>query len=65
MKRTRREFMKEAALVGVVVASGTGMSESKAGNPSNDTGAPKKCPYFDQPMMCGGPDESGKFRCDA
>ncbi|MFC1539727.1 twin-arginine translocation signal domain-containing protein [Candidatus Latescibacterota bacterium] len=65
MGQTRRKFMKDAACAGAVMTAGTALSinESEASELSakaNDL----KCPYFDQPLMCTGPDDDGKYKCD-
>ena len=66
MKKTRREFMKEAVVVGTVVAAGSTVSNEDAVAATTETETENaKCPFFDQPMMCGGPDEFGKYKCDA
>ena len=65
MKQTRREFMKDAAIVGTVVAAGSTISSEKIGADQKDVSTEKaKCPFFDQPLMCNGPDENGNYRCD-
>jgi len=66
MKRTRREFMKEAVCLSTVVATGTAAQMNpKEAVAGEQTGQTAKCPYFDQPLMCGGPDENGVYKCDA
>ena len=65
MSQTRREFMKDAVCAGTVAAAGTAMSlkdsdASERSSSENDL----RCPYFDQPMTCGGPDNNGKYKCD-
>ncbi len=66
MKKTRREFIKDAALVGTVVAAGsTVKAEEAVSDTSYDENENAKCPFFDQQMMCDGPDECGKYKCDA
>jgi hypothetical protein len=65
MSQTRREFMKDAACAGAVVAAGTavGIKESDASESSSQEND-LRCPYFDQAMTCGGPDNNGKYKCD-
>ena len=66
MKKSRREFMKDAAIVSAVVAAGTTVSEKDAGAETEVAEAKNsRCPFFDQPMLCGGPDTNGKFKCDS
>lgn len=65
MGQTRREFMRDAAVTGAVVAAGTTVSLEKAHTAPNDvfcTG--QRCPFFDQPLLCDGPDADGKYLCD-
>ena len=65
MKKSRREFMKDAAIVGTVVAACPAVSGKNAdAAPTEAETENAKCPFFDQPMMCGGPDEFGKYKCD-
>jgi len=67
MDRTRREFMKDAAVAGVVVAAGgaavdvRGEGECAAGG---ECGCRDRCPYFDQPMYCKGLSRSGGPLCE-
>ena len=66
MSKSRREFIKDAAIVSAVVAAGSTGREKEAGAESNVTEAEEvRCPFFDQPMLCGGPDASGKYKCDS
>ncbi len=65
MGQTRREFMKDAAVTGAVVAAGTTVTLKKAHTaPNDDLFAGPRCPFFDQPLMCDGPDADGQFLCD-
>ena len=64
MKRTRREFMRDAAVVGTVVAAGTTIKGRKTETAPIEMKNKRKCPFFDQPLMCDGPDEFGKYKCD-
>jgi len=65
MSRTRRDFMKEAAVMGAAAAAGgtavpvTPAAEDRNGDCEND-----RCPYFDQPMFCKGLTKSGKPLCE-
>ena len=66
MKKTRREFIKDAAVVGAVIAASSTVSDEEAVSDTTDEETENaKCPFFDQQMMCGGPDEFGKYTCDA
>jgi hypothetical protein len=62
MAHTRRAFMKEAAIAGAVVAAAPTVTAKSAG--ADVTPVEERCPFFDQPMFCGGADENGKFKCD-
>ena len=66
MSQTRREFMKDAACTGAVVAAGTAVVGIKESNASDSSfqDSDLRCPYFDQPMTCGGTDNNGKYKCD-
>ncbi len=62
MAHTRRAFMKEAAIAGAAVAAAPAVTPKSA---KADTAlAEERCPFFDQPMLCGGPDGNGKYKCD-
>ncbi|MFC1508467.1 twin-arginine translocation signal domain-containing protein [Candidatus Omnitrophota bacterium] len=68
MSSNRREFIKEAAVMGAVVSTGVTSNlkdvaaETATGeNPQDIT---ERCPYFDQPLLCKGIAENGKFMCD-
>ena len=54
--------MKEAAIAGAAVAAVPTMTTRTA--KADDAASDQRCPYFDQPMTCDGPDVSGKFVCD-
>ena len=64
MRKTRREFMKNAAIAGTAAAVSMGMDAACAAEVENKPAENKKCPYFDQPLMCGGPGSNGKFKCE-
>ncbi len=66
MTKTRRGFIKDAACTGAVVSAGSvaGISISEASEYSSQVDIPR-CPYFDQPLTCGGPDSNGNYACDA
>ncbi len=68
MSSTRRDFIKDAAITGVVVTTGTGMNNDNAqaaivyeDSPVDET---KRCPYFDQLLFCNGKLDNGKFLCE-
>ena len=68
MSSNRREFIKDAAVIGAVVSTGAASNLRDAAaeiaggnNPESVTG---RCPYFDQPLLCKGIAEDGKFMCD-
>ena len=65
MNQTRRKFMKDASVVGaVVIAAGTAEADKNTETSSeDDTSKRGKCPFFDQPLMCDGPDKNGKYKC--
>jgi len=57
--------MKDAAIAGTVVAVGANARVKKtAAGEGGIEGKQTKCPFFDQPLMCNGPDKSGKYRCE-
>ena len=65
MSRTRREFMKDIAVAGAAISSGTIIGSVKV--KAEETGSPQetsRCPYFDQPMYCKGLTQDGKPMCD-
>ena len=65
MEKTRREFIKDAALVSAVVATViTCDIEKSEAAPDGETPENVRCPFFDQPLMCDGPDERGRYVCD-
>ena len=65
MDSSRREFIKDVAVAGAVVAAGS-MAESDSAEA--ETVAPEeeteRCPYFDQPMYCKGLTKNGKPLCE-
>ena len=68
MSSNRREFIKDAAVIGAAVSSGAAQNlkdaaaETASGN--NSESVTECCPYFDQPLLCKGKSEDGKFMCD-
>lgn len=65
MARTRREFIKDAAIAGTAAAAvSIGVNSSNAVAAETKPAEPKKCPFFDQPLMCDGPGADGKFKCE-
>ena len=65
MEQTRREFMKDVAVTGTVVAVGSTFYSEKSGAIGKENVVEKaRCPFFDQPLLCGGPDEFGRYKCD-
>ena len=65
MRQTRREFIKDAAIFSAMISAGSTISNEKAGAVQKDVSIEKvKCPFFDQPLMCDGLDENGKYKCD-
>ena len=65
MSKTRREFMKDAAIAGSAAAAvSIGLDTAQAVETENKPAENKKCPFFDQPLMCGGPGSDGKFKCE-
>jgi hypothetical protein len=65
MGETRREFMKDAATVGAAAALAGPLTavETKA-EPAGSVPANGRCPYFDQPLFCGGPGPDGRYKCE-
>ena len=67
MGTTRRDFIKDATVVGAtaVVATLHDSAESSAEpQKSGARGEPERCPYFDQPLLCKGLAPDGKRLCD-
>lgn len=66
MGQTRREFIKDTAIACTVVAAGTNTFVNKAAAGRKEVKDKQtKCPFFDQPLMCNGPDKFGRYKCDA
>lgn len=69
MSLTRRDFIKDAAIAGIIVTSGTSKSEENAhaGIIYEDIqlDETKRCPYFDQPLLCNGMVQNGKLLCES
>lgn len=65
MSRTRREFIKDVAVAGAALTTGSAMGEENgetpAAGPADDS---SRCPYFDQPLYCKGLSENGKPLCE-
>lgn len=65
MNQTRREFIKDVAITGAVVAVGTDVCDNKTVAGEKEVVVEQaKCPFFDQPLMCKGSDKFGKYMCD-
>jgi len=66
MSPTRRDFIRDAAVAGAVTASGlTGKTVNADISQQNDlTGDEPRCPFFDQPLHCSGPEPDGSYPCD-
>ncbi len=66
MNRTRRDFMKDAAAsAGALAVVGTIGGTASAGADRTHVPAPDaRCPFFDQPLTCSGPDAGGRYPCD-
>ena len=65
MDQTRREFIKDIAITGAVVVTGTEVCVNTTAAGEREVAVKQtKCPFFDQPLMCEGPDEFGIYRCD-
>ncbi|MFC1650142.1 twin-arginine translocation signal domain-containing protein [Candidatus Latescibacterota bacterium] len=64
MDQSRRKFMKDTACAGAVVAAVSAVSIKESEASENSAAANVRCPYFDQPLTCDGPDEDGKYKCD-
>jgi len=66
MSRTRREFMKDAAVAGAAVAIGSAAVDARGEDVCADGGGcgGDRCPYFDQPMYCKGLSRNGGPLCD-
>ncbi|MCD6309022.1 MAG: twin-arginine translocation signal domain-containing protein [Candidatus Latescibacteria bacterium] len=68
MSQSRRDFMKDMAVVGAAAAAGTAAvpdtARADAVCPDCSENGGARCPYFDQPMYCKGLSESGKPLCE-
>ena len=68
MSSNRREFIKDAAVIGAVVSTGAASNLKDAAAETTDENNPEsitgRCPYFDQPLLCKGIAADGKFMCD-
>lgn len=64
MSHTRREFMKDAAVAGVVLSAGAAAGAEAAEEQAKPSGDDARCPYFDQPMYCKDLSKDGKPLCD-
>ncbi len=68
MGSSRRDFMKDAAVVGVVAATATPLAPENAHAVSDEGSAEldskERCPYFDQPLLCDGKTDDGIYMCD-
>ena len=66
MKKSRREFMKDAACVSAAAAAvgTTVQAGSETAHADEQTDQQAKCPFFDQPLVCGGPGANGAYPCD-
>ena len=68
MSSTRRDFIKDAAIVGTAVAAGTGVEPETTradmvyDNVEVDESI--RCPYFDQPLFCKGMTSDGTLLCE-
>lgn len=65
MSPSRRDFMKDAAVVGAAAAAGGSVAEAEASPQAEATAAEDaRCPYFDQPMYCKGMSKTGRPLCE-
>ncbi|MBN1291387.1 MAG: twin-arginine translocation signal domain-containing protein [Candidatus Latescibacteria bacterium] len=68
MNSSRRDFIKDAAIVGTAVATGTGVEieNAEAEMVYDDVSVDEstRCPYFDQPLFCKGMTSDGKLLCE-
>ena len=60
MDQTRREFIKDIAVTGAVVTLSDVYADKSLAEENKAEVNQTKCPFFDQPLMCEGPDNSGK-----
>ena len=59
--------MKDAAVAGAATAVGSvPASDAGAGTayPDCDADTGERCPYFDQPLFCGGKKMDGRLQCE-
>lgn len=58
--------MKDAAVsAGALAVAGTiGGTVSADVDRTHDPAPDARCPFFDQPLTCGGPDAGGRYLCD-
>lgn len=67
MSPSRRDFMKDAAVVSAAAATtGVSAETASAETPAETTAeaGEQRCPYFDQPMYCKGLSKSGRPLCE-
>jgi hypothetical protein len=65
MSHTRREFIKDIAVAGAAVSTGTLIGAEKIqAEETEPVQENARCPYFDQPMYCKGLTPDGKPMCD-
>ena len=66
MSTSRRTFIKEATVAGAATAMcGISASEIPAAQAEETASTVEKCPFFDQPLQCGGKNPDGEWPCDS
>jgi hypothetical protein len=66
MSTTRRTFIKEAAVAGAATAvCGIAAAPDTEAQAVETPAAVEKCPFFDQPLRCGGKKPDGGWPCDS
>ncbi|MCE5249296.1 twin-arginine translocation signal domain-containing protein [bacterium] len=66
MSPTRRDFIKDAAVIGAAAGTGLTARDTVAENGYGEGPVDEntRCPYFDQPLFCKGKNENGKYLCE-
>ena len=56
--------MKDAACVSAAAAAPMVQAGAETARADKQPDQQAKCPFFDQPLVCGGPDANGAYPCD-
>ena len=65
MSSTRRKFIKDVAVAGVVVTACSSVTaETALTEMKPELSDSECCPYFDQPLFCKGQSKTGRPLCE-